>query len=1218
MNRIQFVLRSLFYFARINLAVSLGVLAATAVLTGALLVGDSMRGSLRNISLDGLGKIDEILLSERFFRAELAAELEATDGFDEQFDRSEAIVIFPNASASMKVSADEKNVANEVTLIGCKNSFWDFSDDKIRPRGPNGVLPDFDNIDLSSTTVPVVINEPLASDLGVTRDDLSGDSETLLTVQIPKPQLINADNPIGKKEDLYETIARLKIVDILPAKSVGRLTLHPTQLLPRIVFAPLETVQEALQKEGGCNALIVSAKNAPFGTTPQQTRQLNDLLKPTSDDLGILFKEVRQFYPVRTGDQEEATTKDVFAYTSLSSEQLVLNDELVRVGKKAFADLTSQPILTYLANGIQWVDGEADSIPFSMVTAADWSDGFRLRSAVTGEVIGDLAEDEIVLNQWAATDLLLSAGKLTEGYSKSDLLDQWRTLIGELISVNFYEPEASHGKLNSRTRVFKLQDIAAITQPKTPFNRRRNAEFETSPTLANDPDLTPFVPGVTDQNSINKWDLPFKTEVRPQDDDYWQFYRTTPKAFVNLAVGQELWGSRFGKVTSLRIATTEVSPLELGERFTNAAAQENLNFGFQFTPIKRRNYQASSGSTPFDVLFLALSFFIIASALILIALLFRLGVEQKSQQLGLLSSVGLGQKQLSSLLLMEGLVISFWGSLAGVLVGVGYAKLMVFGLTTWWVGAVMTSFMEFHWTWQSLSIGFLVGIVVSLGTIGVTIRRIRRTTVRELLSGKFDPQIQVQRSDWGRLKLFTLGCFLLAVVLSVVAAISLGGEAQAGAFMGGGFLMLTALLSLVWMEFNRPTNPFGGLSATGLAVQNARRNPLRSTLTIGLVASATFLIVAVSSFHLTPSERGTGGFEFIGQSSRPVVGDFQDPLARQDLLGESLADLDDLEVFSLRLLPGDEAGCNNPFQAQRPKVLGVTQALIDRFNSRPDSDVGGFDWGGSIAASEPEEQNPWLLLDRETSDGSIPVVIDKNTAMYSLKIFGVGGLYEVEFDGGKKVSFKVAGLLSNSTLQGSLIVSEKNFVKLFPSVTGYRAFLISRHLDHSNPKVDDGVAQSQISKLENELSDYGLDVSKSMEVLSEFLAVQNTYLSTFQTLGAFGLLLGTFGLATVQLRNVVERRGELALMQAIGFSRGRVGQIVLAEHAVLLLSGMLIGLVAALFSVLPHLLFGDASVPLLLLSMVLVAILLTGLSSGLVAVRMSAKTPILSTLRADN
>ena len=60
MNRIQFVLRSLFYFARINLAVSLGVLAATAVLTGALLVGDSMRGSLRNISLDGLGKIDRL------------------------------------------------------------------------------------------------------------------------------------------------------------------------------------------------------------------------------------------------------------------------------------------------------------------------------------------------------------------------------------------------------------------------------------------------------------------------------------------------------------------------------------------------------------------------------------------------------------------------------------------------------------------------------------------------------------------------------------------------------------------------------------------------------------------------------------------------------------------------------------------------------------------------------------------------------------------------------------------------------------------------------------------------------------------------------------------------------------------------------------------------------------------------------------------------------
>ena len=65
--------------------------------------------------------------------------------------------------------------------------------------------------------------------------------------------------------------------------------------------------------------------------------------------------------------------------------------------------------------------------------------------------------------------------------------------------------------------------------------------------------------------------------------------------------------------------------------------------------------------------------------------------------------------------------------------------------------------------------------------------------------------------------------------------------------------------------------------------------------------------------------------------------------------------------------------------------------------------------------------------------------------------------------------------------------------------------------------------------------------------LANFLAVQNTYLSTFQTLGGLGLLLGTLGLATVMLRNVVERRSELALLRAIGMTGSNVALIVLSE-----------------------------------------------------------------------
>src|SRR4029078_9338483 len=95
--------------------------------------------------------------------------------------------------------------------------------------------------------------------------------------------------------------------------------------------------------------------------------------------------------------------------------------------------------------------------------------------------------------------------------------------------------------------------------------------------------------------------------------------------------------------------------------------------------------------------------------------------------------------------------------------------------------------------------------------------------------------------------------------------------------------------------------------------------------------------------------------------------------------------------------------------------------------------------------------------------------------------------------------------------------------------------------------------------LEEGLGVFGFDAQKTTERLAEFLAVQNTYLSTFQSLGGLGLLLGTFGLATVQLRNVLERRGELALLRATGFRRRRLAQLVMIENGLLLLGGLAVG-----------------------------------------------------------
>jgi ABC-type antimicrobial peptide transport system permease subunit len=153
--------------------------------------------------------------------------------------------------------------------------------------------------------------------------------------------------------------------------------------------------------------------------------------------------------------------------------------------------------------------------------------------------------------------------------------------------------------------------------------------------------------------------------------------------------------------------------------------------------------------------------------------------------------------------------------------------------------------------------------------------------------------------------------------------------------------------------------------------------------------------------------------------------------------------------------------------------------------------------------------------------------------------------------------------------------------------------------------------------LEDELGNEGLHVIDAHEQLAQFMAVQNTYLSTFQSLGALGLLLGSVGLAAVQLRSVLERRAELALMRASGFSRARLVRMVVGENAVLLLGGLVVGCVAAAVALIPQIAALDLGIPSRTLAVMLGTIAVIGLAAGWLATRDALRAPILPALRGD-
>jgi ABC-type antimicrobial peptide transport system permease subunit len=205
------------------------------------------------------------------------------------------------------------------------------------------------------------------------------------------------------------------------------------------------------------------------------------------------------------------------------------------------------------------------------------------------------------------------------------------------------------------------------------------------------------------------------------------------------------------------------------------------------------------------------------------------------------------------------------------------------------------------------------------------------------------------------------------------------------------------------------------------------------------------------------------------------------------------------------------------------------------------------------------------------------------------------------------VRLRLVGALSDSIFQSELLMSEENFVKLFPAAPGYRYFLIDAESELPTTTV----------ALEDRLSDYGFDVSNTGERLANFHRVENTYLSTFQMLGGLGLALGTLGMAAVLLRNVLERRKELALLRALGYNSSHFSMMVIAENAFLLVVGLGTGTVCALVAIAPVLFDRGGRLPNISLGVLLVAVLISGLAASLVATWVALRSPLLPALRAE-
>ncbi|MEK6643541.1 MAG: FtsX-like permease family protein [Planctomycetota bacterium] len=1116
------------FYLRSHIAVIASVLVATATLTGALIVGDSMRGSLRDQALAGLGPIRSALQAPRFFREEL---------FNSTLTRNTPVAPLIRLAGAIEHLPSNIRVRN-VNVIG-----YDDRMNKLDGESRSPSIPLSDGL---------VLNKELADQFRARVGDE-------VDVFIERSQLVPLDTLLGRRDEIGASI-RMKITAIAGGGGLENLSLRPSVRTPRNAFVPLERLQKAIRRPNRVNTLISPQPNP--GSLSSSLK--NKLIAADMD------------WRVRV----DATNSCVV----IESDRLLIEPPLEQAvhdtAKATGAPFV--PVLSYLINSIEITEGNpsasnlSHAVPYSTAAAMDATTGLTL---LDGSPAPALGSDDVLLNEWTATDL--------------------GAMVGDRIKLTYYLSRPM-GKLETKDSLCTLRGIVRFTG------------------LGADPGLTPTYEGITNTKRLTDWNPPFPMDmkrIRPADEVYWDQYKATPKVFVSRETGLRLWSepdSRYGRYTSIRITPPAGTDFAAFAKQFEADVLKRIKpeqFGMVFRPVREEAITASRGSTDFDGLFLGFSSFLIIAAAMLVALLFRLGIERRATQIGLLLALGWSPRRVRSLFIREAIAVAAVGVLLGIGAAVLYAALMITGLRTWWADAVTIPNLALHVTPMTLSYGITSSLTVIIVTMLISIRGLTRLSPRSLLSGMVASDQSDADARPSHATVATVAFAISAIAILLAPRFTPFIPVAIAFFVGGAVLLAAFIAALIAFFKRRHHNSIihcGPLALARLGLRNAARHRGRSVLTAGLVACASFVIIAVgANRHGVPEDAlsktgGTGGYRLIGESAVPIAYDLNLNEGRDalNLTKNAIASLKGATIMSLRLRPGDDTSCLNLYQAREPRILGASDAMITR---------GGFTFAGLMDATPDEQANPWLLLKRTFPDGAVPCIGDANTVQWLLHI-GIGQDLTISNERGEPTKLRIVATLSGSILQGELVIAESQFVRQFPSIEGYRVFMAETSQEGAG-----GV----LGNLQRDLKAHGLEFEPTRRRLAEFMSIENTYLSAFQTLGGLGLILGTCGLAAVMLRNLYERRGELALLTALGYRLSALRWLVLAENAALLLYGLFAGTVSAAVAIAPHALSRATRLPWQSLSLTLGAVLAVGLVAIVAAMSSALRGRLIESLRRE-
>jgi len=760
-------------------------------------------------------------------------------------------------------------------------------------------------------------------------------------------------------------------------------------------------------------------------------------------------------------------------FSEIISDRVFLQEQVVETISRE----NNEPnrLFSYLANSIE-IGGT--SISYSFVTAID-----RYKDE-------NLLKDEIILSDYSAKRL--------------------NARVGDMISVSYFTSQDLK-TLTTDTIFLRVKHIVPISD------------------LVADTSLSAEFPGLSDVERCTDWDsdLPINMNlITDEDEKYWEDYRSTPKAIIAYETVASDWGNAYGSATAVRVADTE----------PDLAGLRAEMFGIQLMHPREIGLFAAKNGVDFSGLFLALGFFIIISAILLMLIPLSEMLRQRRHEIALLKALGYTRKRITKLLWMESAPVVLTSSVVGTIGGLLYTSLVLWLLGNVWKGATNTDGFSVSPDITTLLTGMIVGVGLSLWLLRMTIARMLKDK-----SSKPD----IRKDDTSPL---TAPAIATVLTLTVNVINFLIVKSVTLFVFAGIILIVTAALWGNYLICRNNQERTGGFRSSKMLWASLAANRKPSLLSFFTLATGVFIVFSVGlnrkGFADSSQIRtGTGGYSLWCESSVPVYHNMATQAGREKL---SLTGLpSDTKILQCLRYGADDASCLNLNKVTTPTVLGVDM------NDLSESD---FRIGENVWSADGNE----AFVRMQTYTGSVyPALIDETVLNWSL-MMNLGDTLYYENDKGESIAILLAGTLPNTIFQGNILIDRNLFSDIWRETTGSEVFLL---------KVDESLKDDVKTMLSTALNEYGVMVSTTNDRLRQFNTVTDTYLTIFLTLGGLGLLLGVMSFIIAIRKNLAMRHKEINLYRTLGFADNKIEETLYRENLIVPLYAIATGVTGSLVSV---------------------------------------------------